>query len=113
MASGFRPVPATEKGLCLFATYLVTEGLELRTVTVYLSAVSFLHIAEGTDDLFIPSCPRLHYILQGVKLKEVETGNEKRERLPINPGILRKIKGIWLSNPDIVMLWAGFFWFPA
>ena len=30
---------------------------------------------------------------------EAEKGTEKRERLPISPDILRKIKGVWESAP--------------
>ena len=47
-----------------------------------------------------------------------EKGVEKRERLPISPDILRKIKGVWEMStiqPDTKMLWAacclGFFGF--
>ncbi len=64
------------------------DGLKLHTIKVYLSPVQFLHISEGRDDPFAPSCLRLGYILQGVIRQEAEAGSEKRERLPISPGIL-------------------------
>ena len=83
-----------------------------------MSAVRFLHIAEGEQDPFLPTLQRLHYILQGIKRSEAERGVEKRVRLPISPGILRKIKAVWETpptQPDSVMLWAacclGFFGF--
>ena len=111
-------MPATERLLCRFVTFLTKEGLKLRTIKVYLSAVRFLHIEEAGTDPFLPTQPRLHYILQGIKRAEAEKGVEKRTRLPITPNILRKIKEAWeasASEPDIIMLWAacclGFFGF--
>ena len=106
--------------LCRFVAWLAESGLKLRTIKVYLSAVRFLHIAEGASDPFLPSLQRLHYILQGVKRLEAERGVERRERLPISPDILRKLKAVWESSPtqpdgDRIMLWAacclGFFGF--
>ena len=117
-AGGFKAVPASETVLCRFVGFLAESSLKSRTIKVYLSAVRFLHIAEGAGDPFLPGLQRLHYTLQGVKRVEAENGTEKRERLPISPDILRKIKGVWESappDPDICMLWAacclGFFAF--
>ena len=109
-AGNFTPVPATERLLCRFVTFLTKEGLKLRTIKVYLSVVRFLHIAEARTDPFLPTQPWLHYILQGIKRAEAEKRVEKRARLHISPNILRKIKGVWeasASEPDIIMLWAA------
>ena len=48
--------------------------------------------------------------MRGVKRCESEKGSEGRERLPISPDILRRIKTSWESvplTPDTVMLWAA------
>ena len=98
-AGGFKAVPASETVLCRFVGFLAESSLKSRTIKVYLSAIRFLHIAEGAGDPFLPGLQRLHYTLQGVKRVEAEKGTEKRERLPISPDILRKIKGVWESAP--------------
>ncbi len=116
-AGGFQAVPASESTLCKFVAYLTEAGLKHRTIRVYLSAVRHLHIAEGERDLFTAGFPRLQYVLQGVKRVEAEKGVGKRERLPISPDILRKVKTVWESEstPAATMLWAacclGFFGF--
>ncbi len=53
---------------------------------------------------------RLHYILQGVKRQEARQGAGKRERLPVSPNILRKMKAVLQAgseNQDTKMLWAA------
>ncbi len=116
-AGGFRAVPASEAVLCRFVSHVAESGLRHRTIKVYLSAIRFLHIAEGEKDPFDPCLPRLQYILHGVKRIEAERGLEKRQRLPISPDILRKLKAGWEAEPrpETTMLWAacclGFFGF--
>ena len=116
-AGGFQAVPASEAVLCRFVAHTAEVGLRHRTIKVYLSAVRFLHIAEGEKDLFEPGLLRLQYTLQGISRAEAEKGREKRERLPISPVILRKMKAVWESEPPpgAAMLWAacclGFFGF--
>ena len=116
-AGGFQAVPATEDIICRFVAHMAESGLRHRTIKAYLSAVRHLHIAEGAKDPFDPGFPRLQYTLQGVKRAEAEKGMEVRQRLPISPDILRKIKVVWESEPQpgTVMLWAacclGFFGF--
>ena len=86
------------------------EGLKHKTIKSYLSAVRHLHIAEGVPDPFQLPRHRLEYILKGVKRCEAEKGPEGRDRLPISPDILRKIKTSWESvppTPDAIMLWAA------
>ena len=112
------PVPASEDVLVLFVSQLAKDGLKHRTIKAYLSAIRFLHIAEGRGDPFLSPLNRLHYTIRGVKRVEASRGSNSRERLPISPGILRQIKAIWEAkghDPDLVMLWAaaclGFFAF--
>ena len=103
-------MPASELVLSQFVSYLAREKLTHRTIKVYLSAVRFLHIEGGMDDPFKPPLLRLEYILKGIKWTEAQQRNGARERLPISPGILRKIKAVWESSaldPDVVMLWAA------
>ena len=109
-AGSFRAVPATEAVLCCFVASMAKTGLKHRTVKVYLSAVRFLHIAEGAEDPFLPVLHQLQYILQGMKKVEAEKGMDRRERLPMTPHILRCIKAMWepsASDPDVVMLWVA------
>lgn len=116
-AGGFQAVPAAEATLCKFVAHMAGAGLRHRTIKVYLSAIRHLHIMEGKNDPFVPGHPRLHYILQGVKRTEGESGVERRQRLPISPDILRKVKAVWEAEPQpgTIMLWAacclGFFGF--
>ncbi len=66
--------------------------------------------SEGLEDPFLPSLPRLHYVLRGVNRSQGEEGGDSRERLPITPPLLHRIKAIWecqASDPDTVMLWAA------
>ena len=106
----FSPLPASEEVLCMFASYLADSGLKHRTIKSYLSAIRFLHISEGMPDPFQASLTRLHYVLRGIKKNEAEHGSGSRERLPITPQILRKIKEVWdhsSTSTDVVMLWAA------
>ena len=103
-------MPVSELVLCQFVTYLAREKLKHRTIKVYLSAIRFLHIEGGMDDPFKPPLLRLEYVMKGIKRCEAQQHNGSRERLPISPSILRKIKAVWeasASDSDIVMLWAA------
>ena len=80
------------------------------TLKAYLSAVRYLHIAEGKPDPFQIAMNCLQYTLAGIKRSECEQAGTVRERLPITPSLLRQIKAIWeksASNQDVVMLWAA------
>ncbi len=108
--AGRAPVPANEDTLCHFAASLAVDGLRHRTIKSYMAGVRHLHISEGYGDPFSAGLHRLHYVLRGVKRAEGMAGVSKRERMPITPDLLRKIKGVW--NPraheaDVVMLWAA------
>lgn len=113
-----KAVPVSEQVLCRYVSYLAESGLKHRTIKSYLSAIRFLHIAEGEADPFKASHLRLQYVLQGIKRVEAEAGAGRRERLPITPRILRSLKGMLdkkATDHDVVMLWAacclGFFGF--
>ena len=67
---GVHPLPATEKGLCLFVTFLTNhESLKYISIKVYLSAVRHLHTASAVKDTFakIPPMNRLEYVMKGIK----------------------------------------------
>ena len=73
-----------------------------------MAGIRHLHIGEGLGDHFLSSWCKLHYVLRGVKQSQGEA--EKRERLPITPPLLRKIKSVWdnqAENYDTIMLWAA------
>ncbi len=64
----------------------------------------------GLRGPFLPSLPRLHYVLRGVKRSQGGEGASGRERLPITPHLLRQIEVAWNSraaDPDCIMLWAA------
>ena len=106
--AGLVAVPAREEVLCKFVAQLAEEGLKHRTIKCYMAGIRHLHIAEGLGDPFLPPLAKLHYVLRGVKRSQGEAG--KRERLPITPPILRKIKAVWdnsTGDPDLIMMWAA------
>ncbi len=103
-------MPAREEVLCKFVAQMASEGLRYRTIKAYMAGVRHLHIEEGLGDPFLPSLPRLHYVLRGVKRSQGGDGASGRERLPITPHLLRQIKVAWNSraaDPDCIMLWAA------
>lgn len=103
-------VPASEEVLCKFVAQMAGEGLRHRTIKSYMAGVRHLHIQEGLGDPFLPALPRLHYVLRGVKRSQGGDNPSGRERLPITPHLLRRIKAVWdvqASNPDFMMLWAA------
>lgn len=92
-SGGLQAVPASESVLCSFVSQIAESGIKYRTIKVYLSAVRFLHIAEGENNPFDKVHHRLQYVLQGIKRVESEKGIEKRERLSISPNILEVCVG--------------------
>ena len=66
-----RPLQVSESILCYFVVHLADGSLKHCTIMAYLSAVRFLHIAEGFSDPFEPHLNRLQYTLRGMKLKMV------------------------------------------
>ena len=73
----------------------------------YLAAVRFEQISQGMGNPSIGLMPKLEYVLKGAKKK---TPASVRQRLPITPQILLKLKQVWQKNPgkrDAQMLWAA------
>ena len=111
-----RHIPGTQNGaaeedvLCRFVAKMASEGLKHRTIESNMAGIRHLHVEEGLGDPFLPTLPRLHYMLRGVKRSQGEEGATGRERLPITPPLLRRIKAVWDSqdnDPDIPMLLAA------
>ena len=89
-------------------SYLAEQKLKHRSIKVYLSIVSNLQIASGLPDPFTGAA--MPQLLKGIKRVEAESGNDKRERLPISPSILIKLKEAWsdsMLNRDTKMIWAA------
>ena len=90
--TGLQALLAIETWLCYCVAFLANEKLKHRSIKAYLSAVRFLHIAEGKSDPFLPSLTRLQYILCGVKHCESLEGSASKERLPISPNFLKGLE---------------------
>lgn len=62
-------------------------------------------------DPFQNTFPLLELVLKGIKREQAKLGSLKpKERLPITPEILRRIRQVWerdSANPDMIMLWAA------
>ena len=102
--------PGTQNGAAeedVFVPVMASVGLKHRTTKSYMAGIRHFHVEEGLGDPFLPTLPRLHYVLRGVKRSEGEEGATGRELLPITPPLLRRIKAFWDSDLDIAMLWAA------
>ena len=89
-------LPVSEKHLCSFVSLLADQGLKYRTAKVYLSAIRHLQISAAQPDPFAGApMARLEYVLRGIKKREVEKGAGPRERLPITPPLLLRMKEVW------------------
>ena len=82
----------------LLCSCLGKSNLKHSSIKAYLSAVWFLHIAEGFSDPFLPSLQKLQYTLCGIKKCEAEKSGNKKERLPVGPGLLRLVRKMWNAN---------------
>lgn len=54
--------------------------------------------------------PWLDYVLKGVQCMQTKSGRGGRERLPITPAILHKLKEMWSESPagpDTKLIWAA------
>ena len=54
--------------------------------------------------------PRLEYVLKGIKRVQAEEGSTIKERLPITPHILRRLREVWAPKGDKwdnKMIWAA------
>lgn len=97
--------------LCSYVSFLADQNLRHTTIKVYLSAVRQLQIAAGHPDPFAGvAWPRLDQVMRGIKRVEAESGKQKKQRLPISPVILRRLKEVWLpemSKFNVKMVWAA------
>ena len=71
-----------------------------------------MYISAAIPDPFAAATPmsRLEYIMRGIKNDQVAKGQEQRQRLPITPAILHKIRAAWEPEgrqPDTKMLWVA------
>ena len=115
-----QPLPMTEDRACLFVVYLTDIGLKHSSIKGYLPAIRRLQVVAGLGNPFSASWSLLECTLKGVKHQEARSlVTRPQSRLPITPGILRHLRGIWGRSPhdyDAIMLWAAccmcfFFWF--
>ena len=103
---GASPLPLTERTLCLFAAFLVNEGLRAQSISVYLSAVCHLQVSSGLPAPSRSTWPWLQYVIRGTQ------GPSARVRLPITASILTQLLEVWstqLSSGDgyaARLLWA-------
>lgn len=75
-----------------------------------MSAVRHLQIAGESGVPFVAApMARLEYVLKGIKRKEAAKAQGGRERLPITPPLLQRMKKVWEDNDrtDKPMLWAA------
>ena len=74
-------------------------------------SVFFFQIKAGCNDPFQGAqMPRLEYVMRGIKKNEAKTGSGSKERLPITPVILRRLRGVWsksASERDTKLIWAA------
>ena len=110
-AGDFSPVPVSQSLLCMYVSYLAEQKLKYGSMKVYLSAVRNLQIASGHSDPFTGSAmPQLDQVMKGIKRVQAESGSNKRERLPISPSILLRLKAVWsasMGEHDTRMIWAA------
>ena len=101
------PIPASEQQVCLFCVFLAKQKLTHATIKCYLAAVRHLHMA---GDPHMGSMAKLEQVLKGIKSIQAKGGAQGRERLPITPELLVKLKRVWeqdAQNIDKVMLWGA------
>ena len=72
--------------------HLADEGLKYRSIKTYLSGVRYFHIKAGVADPFQGAVPRLDYIMRGIKKNEARMGEASRDRLPITPDVMRRLR---------------------
>ena len=109
----FQPLPLTEPFVCYFSAFLADQGLRLQSIKAYISAIRHLQISAGLSEPFKgQQWPKLKYVQKGIKRSQTACSDSPRkDRLPITPDILRKIKSHWSNQPtsiDLHMFWAAF-----
>ena len=96
--------------LCRYVSYLADQGLSPKSIKSYLSAVRHLQIANHMYDPKINEMSRLEQVTKGIKRTYARKSPGKRERLPITPEILLKMRSVWEQKSkdfDAIMLWAA------
>ena len=108
------PFPVSEPLLCYFVTSLAREGVAPSTVRTYLAAVRHAQIMRGHHGPWeLSSLPRLRLVQNGVRRERALTGQpQTRQRLPITPTILRKIRPLaWRQGTSAgfqeTLVWAA------
>ena len=76
--------------MCRFIAKMASEGLKHRTTKSYMAGIRYFQVEEGLGDRFLPTLPRLHYMLRGVKWSQGKEGATGRECLPITPNESRQ-----------------------
>ena len=105
-----KSLPATEQVLCRYVSYLADQGLSPKSIKSYLSAIRHLHIANHMHDPKINNMSRLEQVIKGIKRAYARKSPGKRERLPITPEILMRMRSVWQQKSkdfDAIMLWAA------
>ena len=90
--------------------HLAEEGLAPRTIKAYLSAIRHLKVSMNRSDPKIGEMPHQEQVLKGRKREFAKKNPDKRERLPITPELLLRMKQVWTKDPkkfENVMLWAA------
>ena len=103
----FSPLPLQELILCRFVAFL-SASLSYPSIRLYLCAIRHLQIASGLPDPGLLSCPRLDYVLEGIRLQQPEYTRPRR--LPITPDIMAALYRVWSVPPARYlesMLWAA------
>ena len=86
-------MPVSEQGLASFVAFAVQKCLKYSTVKSYLSAIRHLQISWGGGDPNFSGMPQLELTVRGIRKEQV--GMPKRERLPITPSILVRMRMVW------------------
>ena len=105
---GVLALPITEQKLLSFVAFMSQQGLKYQTMKCYLSAVRHLQVTCGGGDPKVENMPLLELALRGTRKEQ--SGIPKRTRLPITPGILRKMLELWNREPtnwNHRILWAA------
>ena len=108
--AGFDPVPASEQQVCRFVAQLAKDGLAPSSIKSYLSAIRHLHLAMHLPDPKIGEMARLEQVIKGSKCEFAKLKPGTRERLPITPELLLKMRKVWEKEStsfDNIMLWAA------
>lgn len=96
--------------LCYYVACLGQEGLANATIKTYLSGLRQVQITHGFPEPHLASMPRLQQLLRGVRVEQGKAGRAPRPRLPITPGILKRMKQVWEAEGVTwgnTMLWAA------